>query len=284
MKYHKSGKNVQKLVVLRISFDFLVTDMKKNRFPKKIRYYSGFNEDFEATVRAREDFFDGYEYVSKKPLFRFISFFAHNVIAPPIAFFYSRVIMRERIIGKKKLKHRGGMILYFNHTEPVGDALCPHTYVFPKMAYTVVSPDNFALPVLGKIIGYLGAVPTPADVKSARGFSECLRYRLNQKSAIVVFPEAHVWQGYIGIRPMDKSAFSFPDKYSVPAFSLTRVYKKSRFFGFKRQIYVDGPFYPDTSLPRLEATEKMMADVIEAMCKRAQLSDVEIIKYIRKDS
>ena len=257
--------------------------MKKEKYPKGVRYYDSFDNDFESAVKAPEDFKENYLYLKKKPVFRFASFVLHNLIGPPVAFFYSRVLLRERVIGKKKLKIKGGMILYANHTEPVGDALCPHTYVFPRMAYTVVSPDNFALPGLGKIIGYLGAVPTPCDVKMARAFSECLKTRLDCGSAVVVFPEAHVWQYYTGIRPMDKGAFVFPDKFSVPAFAVTRVYKRSRFFGFRRLIYVDGPFYADKSLSRAMSCEKLMDEVRSAMLKRAAESDIEIIKYLRED-
>lgn len=257
--------------------------MKKDKYPRAVRYYESFTDDFEASNKAPIDFHKSYVYIKRSFGHRFLSFICHNVIAPPIAFFYSRVILRERIIGKRKLRIRGGKILYLNHTEPVGDAFCPHTYVFPQMTYTVVSPDNFALPVLGKIIGYLGAIPTPTDIKSSRAFSECLRTRLESGAAIAVFPEAHVWHYYTGIRPMDKGAFALPDKFSVPAFSVTRVYKKSRLFGYRRLIYVDGPFYADKSLSRADALEALKREITDAMCLRAEQSNVEIIKYVRKD-
>ena len=86
--------------------------MKKEKYPKKIRYYDSFECDFESSAKAPEDFYDGYVYINKSKWHRFVSFVMHNIIAPPIAFFYSRVLLRERVIGKKKLRIKGGMILY----------------------------------------------------------------------------------------------------------------------------------------------------------------------------
>lgn len=256
--------------------------MKNGKKKKSIRYYDSFATEFEAPVHAGEDFYLKYNYQNNGFFYKALAFVMRYVIAPLPAFFCSRILMRERVVGKKKLKLKGGFIMYGNHTEPVMDAVTPHTLVFPRRAKTVVSPDNFALPVLGGIIGFLGALPTPCDIKTAREFNGAIGAALKQGQAVVVFPEAHVWQGYTGIRPMDKSAFSFPDKFSVPAFTATRVYKKSRIFKFKRIIYIDGPYYADKSLPLPKAQLKLEKEVAAVMRLRAELSDFKMFDYVER--
>ena len=256
--------------------------MGKEKKEKEIRYYDSFLCEFESPVKAPEDFYSKFNYQNKRFFYTLTCFLLRFAIAPIPAFVYSRLIMRERVVGKSKLKIKGGFVLYGNHTEPVLDAVTPHTLVFPRRAKTVVSPDNFALPFLGKIIGYLGAVPVPCDLKTSRGFRAALGDALLRGEAVVVFPEAHVWQGYTGLRPMDSSAFGFPDKFSVPAFSATRVYKKSKLFGFKRVVYIDGPFYPDKTIPLAEAQKKLEGELTGAMQARTALSDFVMFEYVER--
>ena len=46
--------------------------------------------------------------------------------------------------------------------------------------------------------------------------------------------------------------------------------------------YLDGPIYPDSTLPRKERQRKLMQDVKQQMEKRAALSDVEYVKYVKR--
>jgi len=256
---------------------------KKDRYPKATVEFTDYTDDFEAKADGTE-LGRSYKYLNRGVIHRIISFLAHNVIAPPIAYLYSRVVLGDKLIGKKALKGHKSAVLYCNHTEPVGDALAPHTFVFPKPAYTVVHPDNLALPVLGKLIPYLGAIPTPIDLATSRSFSQCLSHRIDRGSAIVIFPEAHVWKKYTGIRPMDDGAFSIPGKYGAPAFAVTRVYRRRKFFGTRCHIYIDGPFFEDTSVPRAEARIKLKEEITKKMKERAALSNVEIVRYVRKEN
>ena len=256
--------------------------MSKKRYPKYTVYYDSFDYDFEQAENKGSTNTHRFDYGKKSVCFNITSFFLHNLIALPIAYLYSRIILGDKVIGKKKLKGIKSYVLYMNHTEPVGDALAPHTFVFPKRAFTVVSPANLQIPIIGRLIPYLGAVPTPEDIRSAHMFSLSLQREFERGSAVIVFPEAHVWKKYTGIRPMKSSAFDLSRKYSVPSFSATRVYRRSRLFGYRCRIYIDGPFYADPSLSLRESCEDMMHRVGVAMESRAALSDVEIIKYLRK--
>lgn len=46
--------------------------------------------------------------------------------------------------------------------------------------------------------------------------------------------------------------------------------------------YLDGPIYPDSALPRKARQQKLMQDVKEKMEKRAALSNIEYVKYVKR--
>ena len=48
--------------------------------------------------------------------------------------------------------------------------------------------------------------------------------------------------------------------------------------------YLDGPFYPDAELPAKLQKTQLRDQVYEAMGKRAQNSNMEMIRYIKKDT
>ena len=52
----------------------------------------------------------------------------------------------------------------------------------------------------------------------------------------------------------------------------------------KLVTYIDGPFYADKNLSPKEAQEQLRNKVYETMCKRSENSNIEVIKYIKRDS
>ena len=47
--------------------------------------------------------------------------------------------------------------------------------------------------------------------------------------------------------------------------------------------YIDGPFFASKDLNPKEAQEKLRNDIYEMMCSRSKNSNIEVIKYIKKD-
>ena len=71
-------------------------------------------------------------------------------------------------------------------------------------------------------------------------------------------------------------------------FDSIQVNETAHLFGdtAKPQIvtYLDGPFYPDAELPAKLQKTQLRDQVYEAMGKRAQNSNMEMIRYIKKDT
>lgn len=254
---------------------------KNGKYPKDVRYYDSYDTDFDGRDFSARKIDGGHSYIHHSRLWKITSFLLYRVFATPFAFVYSKLVTKDKIFGKKKLRsalREGGAFLYSNHTSPVADAFAPSVMTFPKKCYVVISSKNYSLPVLGGCLDYLGALPLPTDMTAARNFAEAIKKRISEGAAVVIYPEAHVWPYCRLIRPFGSESFSYPVRFSAPAFAVTRVYKKTK-FGHRSEIYIDGPFYPDENKSAKEAREELCRLVREAMLTRAELSDVEVIAY-----
>lgn len=198
--------------------------------------------------------------------------------------FYCRLFLHMKIKNAGTLrKCKTGFILYGNHTQPVGDVFTPALVCFPKRIYTVVSPANFDLPIIGKILSPLGALPIPDSINAMREFGEAIEQRLKENHPIIIYPEAHVWPYYTGIRPFPSVSFKYADKYGVPVFAMTVTYQKRK-FGKKPKmtVYIDGPFYSSGKTAK-EKAENLKNTVLNCMTENSKKSNCEYVKYINKE-
>ena len=248
---------------------------------KEIRYYERFTDDFvespQQALRLPED----YVYVRTGWLSRLWAAVVYG-LALFFSFFYCRIGLRMRIRGKKNLRSagKGGLFLYGNHTQPVGDVFTPAHCLFPRRIYTLVSPANYGLPVIGKLLPYLGALPVADTVHGMRALQQALETRLQQGCGIVVYPEAHVWEYYTGIRPFPATSFKFSVKYAAPVYAMTVTYQKARWGKRPRMVvYIDGPFAP-TGETAAQKAESLRAAVQTAMERRSRESNMEYIRYV----
>ena len=249
----------------------------------RIQYYTGEDEEFSGTDFNGRKADGDYVYLRNGAGARIL----YNFIARPIAFLYSKLVLRQKTVGRDKLKsfRKTGIYVYGNHTQRTGDPFMPNSFLFPKKVSFVVHPDNVSIPVIGKFTPALGALPLPGDMKAYRNFLSALDTRTGEGGAVVIYPEAHIWPYYTKIRDFPDTSFGYPCRGGTPVFCFTNTYKKSRLFKKPRVVtYIDGPFYPDESLPLKKRTKDLRDRVYDAMCARARLSDCEYIKYIKKEN
>lgn len=258
--------------------------MKKDRYPKRTLYYNSFEGEFVDPVSAEKRIDKSYKYIRKNPLWRAAAFVAYRLIATPAAFVYTKLFLRQKTVGRSKLRGHRSFMLYCSHNEPVGDAFTPAMISFPRKAYVVVSPANVLLPVIGRVNPMLGALPTPSDLRAARNFQLAIDELLRGRCAVTVYPEAHVWPKCSFVRPFATGAFDPAVRSGAAVFCATRVYKRSRFFGYKCRVYIDGPFYPNTDLSRSAAAADLCDAVRRTMSERMRdEGEVEIIRYLKSE-
>lgn len=260
---------------------------KGRKYPKKTEYYDSFEGEFVKDVPGSKRIDKNYKYIHKNFLWHMCAFAVYRLLATPFAFIYTKLFLRQKHIGKAKLRGVKSFVLYSNHNEPVGDAFTPSVVAFPRRTYVVVSPANVLLPVIGKVNPMLGALPTPSDIRAARNFSLATQQLLSGKRrcCITVYPEAHVWPKCTLLRPMAPTAFDIAARSGAPVFVSTRVYKKMKLFGHRAVVYIDGPFYPEDGLGRSEASVRLCETVRNTMSKRLSEGDnLDIIRYERKEA
>lgn len=269
--------------------------MSKSNFKRRrkerrtvIYYTDELHDEFSTAVIEQPRRIDGsYPYLRRSLFRRFTHFFWYRVVAMPLAWLYTKCAFRHKVENAEVLKpyRESGYFLFGNHTQDIGDALMPSMIDKRKDKYVIVHPNNVTIPVIGAIAPSLGALPLPDDRAALRNFLAAIETRLGEKKAIVIYPEAHIWPYYTGIRPFPDASFQYPLKYGVPTFAFTNTYQKRR-RGSKPRIvtYIDGPFLPDETLPPRDRRRDLRDRVYAAMCARAARSDCVTIQYIKKET
>lgn len=251
---------------------------------EKIQYYDSFSQDIVQSKNQDYSLPEDYQWI--RPGF-WHRLGARLVYGAAIAVGYPacKLGLWMTIRNRKILRQCDGCgyFLYANHTQPVGDVVLP-AFLHPgKRIYTVVSTANLGIPIIGRILPALGALPIPDTIRQMKQFLAAVTQRIAQGNCVVIYPEAHVWPYYTKIRPFPASSFRFPVETDSPAFAMTTTYQK-RPWGKRPRItvYVDGPFRPDPSLPPKARQAKLQQEVRQAMERRSQSSTYAYIHYQKK--
>ena len=253
---------------------------------KTIFYTDERNDEFADDNITPKVIDENYCYVDSRLRWRLGRFFAYRVIAIPFGWLYCKLSLHAKFRNRKILRpFKGqGCFLYGNHTQQLGDPFIPSLMVSPRSVYVIVHPNNVSMPVLGRINPYLGALPLPSNLKAMKNFREAIRTRIAQGNVVAIYPEAHIWPFYTGIRDFPATSMKYAVELGVPSFAMTTTYHRRRFGKKPRTVtYLDGPFYPDESLsPRAQAQD-LRDRIHAAMTARAQESDCEYIRYVKKE-
>ena len=263
--------------------------LRKNQNKNRVIYFSDEkNDEFSGADITPRAIDASYKYDRSSFFYSIARFFWYRMVAVPIAYCYLKIVLGHKIArteGREALARSGACFVYGNHTQIIGDALMPTFINAMRDAYVVVHPDNVSMRFLGRLTPYMGAIPLPDDMDAMRNFCAILKKRIEQKKAIFIYPEAHIWPYYTGIRGFGDESFIYPVKYGTPVFCFTNTYQKRGKRSRPRVVsYIDGPFVPDTSLAPRERRKKLCEDVYRTMLERSKLSDVEWIKYIKTEN
>jgi len=253
---------------------------------KKCRVYhytDEMSDEFSApSIKARK-IDDTYNYSMHTKFFCLKRFLLYRVIATPLAYLFCKLKLGLKIKNKVVRKKASvPFFIYANHTQQTADAYIQSLAFFPHDIFVITHADNVSMPILRNSTAILGAIPLPDTKKAAHNFKASMESHLKSGACIAIYPEAHIWPYYTKIRPFPKDSFSYPVRYSMPVFASTTTYKKRRFFKKPRAVvYIDGPFFPDESLSYNERVEKLHREVYLSMCKRAEESNCEYIRYVK---
>lgn len=262
--------------------------MKINKKSPEIVYYNDEVNDEFSKVQMKERIIDEKYKYNKNPLWDFCSHIFQNILSMPIKVIDSKLKFNHKFVGKEKLKKhkKDGYFIYANHTQAFEDTFIPSLANFPKRNFLIVNPANMSVKGTGWIVEMLGAIPIPSTIEATKNFLKEIEKRINQKHSITIYPEAHIWPFYTGIRNFKSVSFKYPVKLNAPVYAITNTYQVYGKKNNKIKIisYIDGPFYPNNKLKNKEAMEQLRNEVYSAMLDQSKKSNIEYIKYIKKAS
>ncbi len=255
---------------------------------KKTFYYSDeLHDDFGNTVKTLRPLPAKYKYVKKNPFSRVASFALYRVIVRPIVWGYVKVKFHHRFVGKKKLcRERTGYFLYKNHVMLAGDAFIPNVIGMRKRNYIVTGKETNSLHAILPLLRTLGNIPLGQSAAQNVAMLRCMRQRVGEGAGITIYPEAHIWPYYTGIRPFIDLSFRYAVTLKVPVYCATSCFQKKRFGKTPRVVtFIDGPFYPEAGMTRDESAKYLRDKCYEVMCVRAaEHSTYAAHEYQKKES
>ncbi len=248
---------------------------------KEIHYYQTYTDDFVFSKNQDFQLPEDYLWVNETKGHQLLEKILLKV-AGVFANIYCRVFLHAKVVNKKVLRQckEEGIFLFGNHTQEVGDVFLPKLLCGGKRYFAIASAANLGIPVIGKLLPWLGALPIPNDFRKMKDFKQAVYKRIEEKKCIVIYPEAHVWPYCTWIRPFPATSFHYPVESKTPSYAMTTTYQKRK-WGKKPKIsiYVDGPFYAEEGLSKKQQREKLRDTVYGVMKDRSQNSNYDYMIY-----
>ncbi len=153
---------------------------------------------------------------------------------------------------------------------------------FPKKPYLIVNADAVSIPFLKRVVEDLGGMPVPDSWETQKKFLAAIETRARKGNVIVIYPEAHIWPLYTGIRYFSANSFAYPVNTGKPVFTFTATYKKRKLFGgVKTTVYIDGPFFPEAGVSEREQKLFLRDSAFKAMQARSRLSSYSPNRFLQ---
>lgn len=261
----------------------------KTKIDTEVIYYEDeLNDDFAGNGITRCEIDESYKYIHTGPVWNFFAFIVYYMIAFPLVWFFERVIMRVRFVnGGAVRRYKGATFLYGNHTGWI-DAFTPNLISVPRRNRIVVSPDTVSIKGLRTVVEMMGAVPVPTSLRAMHAFREAVEhYHKKNRNNITVFPEAHIWPYFTGVRNFRDTSFAYPAKAGCPVFAFFTAYTEPKGFlsCFRKAnmtVYVSDPIYAEEGLDERDARRDLRDKVYAFMKEASEKSTYAVKEYKRK--
>jgi len=257
----------------------------KQASERVIVYRDPLHDDFAGTNIRAIPVDAKFPFVHRSRVWNTAAWLLYYVIAVPIVAAVCKVHLGLRFQNRRALRKVGrtGYFLYGNHTRYL-DAFLPSMAAWPRRGYVVASADAVSLPCLKNVTQMLGVIPIPTGFSGMREFLAAVSLRCRQRQCVALFPEAHIWPFYTGIRPFTDVSFRYPVKENVPAVAMVTTYRKRKgLFRLAKApamtVTFSEPMWPDASLPPKKAQEELRDRVFAFMEEKA--ADPGNVAYIR---
>lgn len=259
---------------------------------KTIYYEDELNDDFAATQGIKtKPLPKNYKWIHKSKLWNFFADILYFLIVYPLVKIFNTFIVGLRIKNKKVIKKlKTGCFLYSNHTQHIDPLISATVSGWGHRTYFIAGNDAFSITGLRHLVDMLGAMPIGYDIASMKKMIHTVTKRIQEKSCITIYPEAHIWPYYVGIRPFKSASFAYPVALNAPVVASVVTYRKRHwpFRLFFRSpaitVYCSNPMYANPTLSKKSAKEELRNRVFHWMTETAQkYSTYEFWRYEKKE-
>jgi len=167
---------------------------------------------------------DRYPYQHRNPLWHLAAGLVYYVLLPPVAFVLA-FVHGVRVRGRRHLREAGGCYLYGNHSNWF-DVFLPMILAFPRRASIVSGAAALSIPFVRHLVPMLGAIPLNTTPDGKAAFRTALDVAVRRGCPVAIFPEAHEWPFYNGIRPFSSHSFTYPVRTDVPVVPYVVTYRR----------------------------------------------------------
>ena len=253
-------------------------DPKSTEFPypaKTDQHYLVVKKD-DGTV-----FDENYPYVDKSKKFLFKKRLTRVGVCT-IGFLAAKIRYGLRVYGRENLKKhkevlKKGVMSVSNHVL-MWDYLCLMYAIRPFNPYHP-SWDVNCRGENKNFIRMVGGIPVPKnDRKALMAFSRAFEELLNEGNWVHFYAEGSMWEYYAPIRPFKKGAMTYAVRTAKPVLPIGFSYRQPK--GLQKlfhkrplvNVTIGEPIFPDESLPKAEAVEKLMIAAHQAVCRLAGIN------------
>ena len=195
--------------------------------------------------------------------------------------FFDKMIANRQLIIKEVrgienfTAVKGGRIVTCNHFS-VGDNyavwVALRDFMDGKMLYKVIREGNYTNPPkpFGLFMRHCNTLPLSSQPATMKKFLRAFKTLLERGETILIYPEQSMWWNYRKPKPMQDGAFALAVRNKAPVVPIFITMEDSDvpdgegFFVQEYTLHILPAIYPDASLPRVEAKEKMKKENYEA--------------------
>jgi 1-acyl-sn-glycerol-3-phosphate acyltransferase len=205
--------------------------------------------------------------------YRLLSSAFYYVIAIPLLFLWTRVILGVRIERETRLPRAGGVLTVCNHVHPLDSALVGLA-LFPRRLVFTSAPVNLQNRWYGGLVRLLGGIALPHTPAGLPLFFSELELFLAKGRVVHFFPEGELKPYDTSLRDFKRGAFHLAAQARVPVVPLSIRFTPPTGVGraFRRKptmvIAVGKPIVPAMTDPRrdrrirMELARRRMHDLI----------------------
>jgi 1-acyl-sn-glycerol-3-phosphate acyltransferase len=198
----------------------------------------------------------------KGRLYRFFSGIFYYVIAIPILFVWTRVILGVKVTGENRLRGLKGALTVCNHVHMLDSALVALA-LFPRKVVFPTLPKNVESLWPGIAVRLLGGVAVPGNVSELTQFFEEMEYLLIKGRIVHFFPEGELKPYDTSLRSFKKGAFHLAAQARVPVIPISIAFKPPKGISklYRRKpvmaVHIGEPIFPAAADPKQDQDIRM---------------------------